>query len=131
MSAAMTLAEPSDVRPLGEGAAGLPESVNTALEEQLRAALRRGRYMPYDRQTRADCFLFGALCAKAGLGLPHWMNDAALWAHEAALRGYSAFSNRRASALQIDAAECSSGMSAAPSPHPARATAEPHPISGS
>jgi hypothetical protein len=83
-----------------QDASAQPRSVNSPLEEHLRAALGGGRHVSFDRQVRADCFLFGALCAKAGVQLPLWMVDAVLWAHEAALRGYSAFWRQRTTALR-------------------------------
>jgi hypothetical protein len=101
MSAAQQLAEPSAPQPSQEDAPGQSESVNSALEGQLRAALRGGFHVPYDRQIRADCFLFGALCAKAEAQIPEWMNNAVLWAHEAALQGYFAFWRQRANVSEI------------------------------
>ncbi len=131
MSAVMNLAGPREVRPPQDHTQEQCESANSALEEQLRAALSGGHYVPYDGRIRADCFLLGALCAKAELQLPDWLNSAALWAHEAALRGYFAFWNRRASGLEMNTAECVTTASTDPLTRPACAIAELHLISRS
>lgn len=73
--------------------------VGSTLEEALLTAIANDRHVPFDTRLRADCFLFGALCAKASVAAPEWLNGAPIWAQGAVLEGHAAFLAERASWL--------------------------------
>jgi hypothetical protein len=78
--------------------AGPGSSAREELDGWLCDAFRGGRKVPFQARLRAECFILGGLCARAGRPPPTWLNDAPLWAHGAALNGYRAYVRARSAA---------------------------------